>query len=169
MAERGGVRPSSPFRHDNVFETMSFISKLGSKISKALRKGHRDDRPAESESSLSAYTIPENRDLTTEERQLIEWLLEHGIPDAKLYAPQLSGLHVVARCSCGCPTIDLAVEGANARTVGPSHLLADFYGTTHDGLEVGVILHGREGKISELEIYPLGETPTSLPNIESLR
>jgi hypothetical protein len=53
--------------------------------------------------------------------------------------------------------------------VGPSLILADFFGTTPEGIEVGVILHGRAGKISELEIYGLDKTPTSLPNVQSLR
>lgn len=148
---------------------MSLISRFGSKINNAFRKSRRDDRHAESNSQPAAHNIPEDRALTVEERQLIEWLIEHGIRDAKLYESQIPGLRVVARCSCGCPTIDLAVEGANARTVGPSHILADFLGATPEGIEVGVMLHARGGKISELEIYPLAETPASLPTIESLK
>jgi len=115
------------------------------------------------------YRILESRDLRADERQLIQWLLEHGTAEAISYASQLPGLHVVARCGCGCPTIDLAVEGATVATTGPSRLLADYYGTTPGGSEVGVILHGREGKISELEVYPLAETSPHLPKIESLR
>jgi hypothetical protein len=145
---------------------MTFLSKLRSKIGKGLR--HRDEEPRATEEPPVAYTISENRELRSDERQLVEWLLEHGIPEAKSYAPQLTGLHVVAHCGCGCPTIDLAVGGANATTVGQSHVLADFYGATPEGIEVGVILHGRQGKISELEVYPLTETPASLPTIESL-
>ena len=93
---------------------------------------------------------------------------EHGIPEAKLYSLQLLGLHVVSHCSCGCPTVDFSVEGSEVTTVGPSHILADFLGKTPDGIDVGVILHGREGKISELEVYPLGQTSALLPKIETL-
>jgi len=42
-------------------------------------------------------------------------------------------------------------------------------GTTPENFQVGVILHAREGKLSELEIYPLLETTGSLPKIESLK
>jgi hypothetical protein len=148
---------------------MSFISKLGTKIGNAIRKGHRDGIPTATEPSIpTAAPILENRELSSEERQFIEWLLEHGAPDAKLYASQLPVLRVASRCGCGCPTIDLDVGDGKANIYGPSHILADFYGTTADGVEVGVILHAREGKIAELEIYPLGQTVTSLPRVESL-
>ena len=89
---------------------------------------------------------------------------------ARDYAQQLSDLHVVARCSCGCPTVDLAVGGAELSTTGPSQILADFLGSTAGGVPVGVVLHAREGKISELEVYPLGGPVVgSLPEIESLK
>lgn len=119
--------------------------------------------------SSGAHTIPENRQLTTEEQTLIEWLIAHGTSEAKNYARQLEGLHVVSRCSCGCPTVDLAVVNAQASTTGPSLILADFLGVTSEGQQVGIILHAREGKISELEVYQLDETVgTSLPKIETL-
>ena len=103
------------------------------------------------------------------ERTLIGWLLLNGVPEARAYVQQLDGLHVVGRCSCGCGTVDLAVADARASTTGPSLILADFMGLTPEHLQVGVLLHAREGKISELEIYPLGETTASLPTIESLK
>jgi hypothetical protein len=118
--------------------------------------------------SLGAYTIPDDRQLKADERMLIEWLIANGIPEAKNYLPQLDGLHVVSRCSCGCPTVDLAVANAQASTMGPSRILADFLGVTPEGQQVGVVLHAREGKISELEIYPMGQTVGSLPKIETL-
>jgi hypothetical protein len=147
---------------------MSFISRFGSKIRKAFRNVHQPGKPAEGTPPEGARTIAEKRALTVEERQLVEWLIEHGIPEAKLYSPQLPGLHVVSRCSCGCPTVDFAVEGSEVSAVGPSHILADFMGKTPDGIDAGVILHGREGKISELEVYPLHQTPALLPKIETL-
>jgi hypothetical protein len=107
--------------------------------------------------------------LSEEERTLIEWLIANGIPEAKNYTQQLEDLHVVSHCSCGCPTLDLAVLNDQASTEGPSQILADFLGITPEGLQVGVILHAREGQISELEVYPLDETVgKSLPTIETL-
>jgi hypothetical protein len=49
--------------------------------------------------------------------------------------------------------------------------LADFEGRTPEGMEVGVILHAREGEISELEVYAISEVkgPFGLPIVESLK
>jgi hypothetical protein len=148
---------------------MSLVSELRSRIGKTLRNWRKDKHMPRNLASPGAYTIVENRPLSPEEGTLIEWLIANGAPEAKTYALQLGGLHVVARCSCGCPTVDLAVRDAQASTKGPSQILADFLGFTPEGIQVGVILHAREGKISELEVYPLGETVGSLPRIESLK
>jgi hypothetical protein len=148
---------------------MSLISKLISRIGKSLGRWGKDKPAPHKDASPGAYTIPENRQLNAEERTLIEWLIANGIPEAKNYAQQLEGLHVVSHCSCGCPTVDLAVVNAQASTTGPSRILADFLGVTPEGQQVGVMLHAREGKISELEVYPMDETVgSSLPKIESL-
>lgn len=50
-------------------------------------------------------------------------------------------------------------------------MLADFEGTTSEGIEVGIILHAREGQLSELEIFAMPDVDTAfgLPKIESLR
>src|SRR5438477_1437737 len=57
----------------------------------------------------SPSRIPEERPLSLEERSLIRWLLEHGEPEALRFLPQLAEAQVVARCGCGCASIDLAV------------------------------------------------------------
>jgi hypothetical protein len=120
---------------------------------------------------LTQLIQPERRPLRAEERALIEWLLVHGSPDAREYASQVADITVVGRCTCGCPSIDLAVGDEEQRKTGPSNLLADFEGTTSEGVEVGVILHAREGQISELEVYsiPGVKSPFGLPSIESLK
>jgi hypothetical protein len=120
---------------------------------------------------MQAFTRPEHRELTKEERALLEWLLANGVPDAQEYAPQVSDLRVVGTCTCGCPTLDLAPSNRNERTTGPSQILADFDGSTHEGIQVGVILHAREGHISELEVYAIQdfEGRFNLPAIESLK
>ena len=110
-------------------------------------------------------SISENRTLTTAEKELISWLISHGAPDAHDYVPQIEKLRVVRRCSCGCPTVDFyASQGA-------SKILADFYGVTPENVEVGVILHARDERIAELEIYPLygQEAPFGLPKIDTLK
>ena len=121
--------------------------------------------------SVSSFIRPERRSLTQEERALLEWLIANGGADAKEYSPQLADLSVVGRCTCGCSTIDLALRGQDQQKTAPSKILADFVGTTPEGIEVGIILHAREGEISELEVYAIADvkTPFTLPTIESLK
>jgi hypothetical protein len=101
------------------------------------------------------YRAPENRPLTTDERILLQWLIANGSPSAAKYAPQIPRVSVVSRCTCGCPTIDLAVDGKHVG--GSSELVADFVGKSPEGIQVGVILHCRSGQISELEVYAIDE------------
>jgi len=117
------------------------------------------------------FNRPERRPLSVEERSLLDWLIVNGNPGAEQFASQIAQLHVVGSCSCGCPSIDLAVGDREERTVGPSHVLADFDGISPEGIKAGVILHAREGQISELEVYAIEdvETPFSLPILSSLK
>jgi hypothetical protein len=75
---------------------------------------------------------------------------------------------VVGRCTCGCPSVDLAVDGI--ATSGASEIIGDAVGDSPEGLQVGVILHCREGQLSELEVYPFEnvKAPFRLPRLESL-
>jgi hypothetical protein len=77
---------------------------------------------------------------------------------------------VVSHCGCGCPTIDLAVDGRAAPLSSPTTILADTEGLSPEGVRVGIIVHGREGLISELEIYSMAgdEGKFSLPRINDL-
>ena len=109
------------------------------------------------------------RALTQEELQLLNWLLEHGEPEAKKYMPQLAEVSVIGNCDCGCPTIDLAVSGKAATPGSGSTILADFQGTTPEGVYVGVLVHAREGLLSELEVYAFIDAKGfSFPKSETL-
>src|SRR6266550_8436263 len=78
------------------------------------------------------YRVADGRPLSGEERTLLEWLLAHGFPNVGRYAAQLPRVTVVSRCTCGCPTIDLAVDGK--QTFGASELIADVEGRSPEGL-----------------------------------
>lgn len=113
--------------------------------------------------------MPEFRALTPAEFALLEWLLAHGTPEAANYAAQLARVSVVARCTCGCPTLDLALDGKDSRTVGISMILAEASGHSPEGVAVQVMLHAREGELSELEVISVDETKIfSLPVPEML-
>ena len=116
----------------------------------------------------SAKMIPQNRPLTDDEGALLQWLLDHSTATTAEKA-QLPFVSVVGRCPCGCPSIHLAVSGKVARPGSSSAIIADICGTTPEGVFVGVMLHIRDGLLSELEAYPLGQTETfSFPRPEAL-
>jgi len=100
----------------------------------------------------NTYTIPVDRPLSPEESVLLEWLLINGNKAAKDYEVQLENVHVCGVCSCGCPTINLAIGESRERTVGPSLVLAMASGVSPEGTVVVVILHARENQLSELEV-----------------
>ena len=98
----------------------------------------------------------EHRSLSAQERTLIEWLLVNGgVPDARSYLNQVPRARVVSRCTCGCPTIDVALDGHLSGRKGGSDIVADVEGISPEGGLVGVILHSRDGELSELEVYSI--------------
>ena len=116
------------------------------------------------------HAIQDHRDLTSDERILLEWLIANGNDDAVAFASQLSQVKVVSRCACGCPSIDLAVGEKQERIAGPSTILADAVGYSPEGVRVDVILHAREGQLSELEFVSHdGTTEFTLPKPEALQ
>ena len=100
---------------------------------------------------VSKFHLPVERQLSTAERTLLEWLLAHGGPDASKYKSQIDSLRVVSRCGCGCPTVDFALHSGHK--MGASEVVAEAGGQSPEGVSVGVILHARDGELSELEIY----------------
>lgn len=113
--------------------------------------------------------VPDARELSRDERALLDRLLLHGASAAKPYVEQLLRVTVASRCGCGCPTIDLAVDGRTASPGSPTLILSEAGGVSPEGISFGVILHGREGLISELEVYPVdGEGAFTLPDIEKI-
>src|SRR4051794_29027260 len=95
-----------------------------------------------------------NRPLSRSELTLLKWLLEHGTERAPVYAEQLPHLQVISHCGCGCPSVDLSVRGEVGS--GGSEIVADYIGVTPEGLDVGILLHARDGKLAELEVYCFG-------------
>ena len=111
-----------------------------------------------------------NRELTSEERQLVRWMLEHGEPDAPQFLPQLERAQVLpTRCACGCASIDFSIDGQPKPMPGPLRPIADFvFGSTAD--LSGIFVFEQAGVLAGLEVYGLaGDAPKTLPNPDSLR
>jgi hypothetical protein len=107
------------------------------------------------------------RNLTAAERELLTWFLDRT--DAgRPYLDQVSTVRVVGSCACGCPTIDFAAPNETSAAEGASTIVADGYGLVAGGEKVGVIVHVREARLSELEIYGMeAKAPFGLPSLES--
>jgi hypothetical protein len=107
-------------------------------------------------------TLPADRELSTGERDLISWLLDHHEGDTANLRGQLDRARVTGLCGCGCPTIDLSVDGV--RCDGPLLVIGDYLVESPSGVVVGVILHVRGGYLHELEVYSAsGGYPVPLP------
>lgn len=108
--------------------------------------------------------IPVERTLSNNERILLEWLLARPSSDVSgsdvsKYKSQVAKLRVAAKCGCGCPTVDFAL--GSDRKLGASEIVAEAGGKSPEGVFVGVILHAREGELSELEVYSTQGLDTS--------
>jgi hypothetical protein len=116
------------------------------------------------------YTaIPDDRPLTKQEIDLVRWMLEPGAPRAVEYIAQLERARVIARCYCGCASIDFAVEGLPRPISGNMQILADFeYG---DAVRLcGAFVFAKEGVLSGLEVCGYAvDAPRLLPAVHELR
>ena len=110
-----------------------------------------------------------NRELTDHERRLVQWMLEHGSPEASAFLPQLEIAEVTPwRCPCGCASINFQIRGKPAPPPGV-HPIADFVFGEADTLS-GIFVFEKDGILSGLEVYGMvGDAPKSLPKPEALR
>jgi hypothetical protein len=115
--------------------------------------------------------IPEDRPLTAQEACLVQWLLEHGNPDAAGFLPQMGQARVVSRCPCGCASIDFAVDGTVPPVGARMHVLADYIWNAPDGAQCGVFVFACGGQLAGLEVWSVDgmDAVSSLPAIEQLR
>lgn len=97
-------------------------------------------------------TIPVDRELTTEELDLIRWLLHHGLEGATDFLPQVDQARVVGHCSCGCPSVDLSVQGVGPDRRSGMRLLSDWLWPTPEGL-FGVVLFATADRLACLEAW----------------
>lgn len=117
----------------------------------------------------TAQPPTDERPLTAEEYRLARWILEHGVPEAGPFLAQLDRARVVAQCVCGCPSVDLGVDGEPVPGGGP-FVLGDFLFGEPDN-PFGVFVFQHDGRLAGLEVYGLAgeDPPPVLPRPEVLR
>ncbi len=95
-----------------------------------------------------------DRPLTSHEKQLIRWLLEHGNQEAQLFLSQLEKAKATSwRCPCGCASINLSID-SSPEPSGGLHILADFVFGSDTDLS-GVFVFEKSGVLAGLEVYGL--------------
>jgi hypothetical protein len=108
------------------------------------------------------------RPLSKTERDLASWMLEHGLPAARDFVPQLEKASATLwQCPCGCASFNFKIQDMPEAPPGV-HILGDFvFGTEQD--LAGAFIYSSEGTLSGLEVYGLaGDAPHKLPHPNDL-
>jgi hypothetical protein len=110
--------------------------------------------------------LPKPRPISIKEIAVVERALAVGAVDdeASRLMASVRTLQVVARCDCGCASVDflLLQPGVIA------HKVADAVASAPDGEHLGLIVWADNGALSALEIYNFTERPAPLPTIPSI-
>jgi hypothetical protein len=98
--------------------------------------------------------VPDSRRICQNEAEVIRAALARAsvAPLDETVQGVIPSLQVVARCECGCATVDFDASASDQR----STVVANAMGQTPSGGQVGVIVWGRCDAITGLEIYDLG-------------
>ena len=113
--------------------------------------------------------IAESRDLTAEERALVQWLLEHGTANAQQFLSQLQQAKVHSHCMCGCASIDFAIAGERPKHFA-MRVLSDFQWQDQDLNLFGAFVFEQDGLLAGLDLWSIDgqATPSTLPPVEAL-
>jgi hypothetical protein len=118
----------------------------------------------------AATSIPEDRELTSEEQALVRWLLEHGEQHAPTFLSQLGSARVIARCSCGCASIDFSIAGRPPAREGGMNILSDYSWRDGTGHLFGAFVFACDGRLAGLDLWSIDgqATATQLPEPSEL-
>jgi len=113
--------------------------------------------------------VRECRSLSGPELALIRWLLENGEPEARPFLDQLRQAKVHARCSCGCSSIDLAIDGVRCSR-SELHILSDYQWRSPLGHRYGAFVFEQGGLLAGLDLWSMDgrSIPRGLPSIGEL-
>lgn len=112
--------------------------------------------------------LQEPRPLDEAERGLLDFLVAGPRGRPELRAQAVSA-QAVGRCSCGCPSVYVAVDAdAPPLASKPSYYSLTAWGRNADGEDVQATLHVVDGQLEELELFAGREGPAQLPPLASL-
>jgi hypothetical protein len=107
------------------------------------------------------------RAISPNEVAIVQWLLDHtAVGDVTAYrAHPVEELRVVGGCDCGCVSMDFQPGG-----FGHSKIVADATAVYPDGQKAGLILWGRDGELTALEVHDYHPGSSHrMPEISNLR
>ena len=112
-----------------------------------------------------------DRPLSSGERALVAWLLEHGNTRAQGALAQVSDLRVIAQCHCGCASVDFSVDGKVPSPKSGMEVVSDYWWRTQAGHLCGAFVFLRDNLLAGIDLWSIdgGETPSELPRIEDLK
>lgn len=115
-------------------------------------------------------SVAEDRLLTPKEAHLAQWLLEHGTPEAASFETQVASARVVARCACGCASIDFAVGGHRGKATDGMAVLSDYQWRDAAGHLFGAFVFAYGKILGGLEVWSIDGQATAkhLPDIQQL-
>lgn len=111
-----------------------------------------------------------DRPLSEKEYELTKWLLEHAPSDNRSYLEQLEKAWVVARCPCGCASVNFSINGVVPEISGGMEVLSEYVWGEAEGL-CGIFIFAQNGQLSGLEVWSIDgivSTP-GLPDVSELR
>ena len=110
-----------------------------------------------------------DRNLTSQEKALIVWMLENGNEKGKNYLSSIEKIRVVEKCDCGCASIDLSIGDIVPDPGCGLEIVSDYLWVSDAGNNNGVFVFSKENRLAGLEVYSADglETP-GLPEINSL-
>jgi hypothetical protein len=111
-----------------------------------------------------------SRPLLENEKILLLWLLQNGPIRAQSYIPQVEWVVVTGECNCGCPTIDLQINGTPINDESKHRVLVDGEGKSPEGIQIGLIVFVDGGRLTSLELYNYGDSARfSLPLLSDVK
>jgi hypothetical protein len=110
---------------------------------------------ADEQAPLRETSVP--RELTAQERRLLDFLLAEPFPGHEALARQAQTTRTGgSSCGCGCPSFSLEPDRALSRADVKERVPVEAHGPDAAGNPVGVLLFVDDGYLSEVEVYSLG-------------